>query len=124
TVIPRLHTIYMARADGAQSDSVAISVRPGMRLRHIAAGHALAIRLTAAQSFVGRYVTVQAFVHRRWTTVKRVFLQHRSFGISPTIFSTASFHLSIRHGLKIRAFLTLSQSGPNYTSATSNLVRS
>ena len=55
--------------------------------------------------------------------MKRVFLTRRSFGISPTIFSTASFHLSVRHGLKIRAFLTLSQSGPTYTSATSNIVR-
>jgi len=99
-----------------------VNVRPGMRLRHIVGG-SLAVSVTAAKSFVGHYVTVQAFVHARWTTVKRVFLTRRSFGASPTVFSTASFRLSVRHGLKVRAFLTLSQSGPNYTSATSNTVR-
>lgn len=122
TVLPRMRTVYVARGDGAVSDGLAISVRPGIRLSHVAGG-SLAVRLTAARSFVGRYVTVQAFTHSRWTLVKRVFLTRRSFGISPTIFSTASFHLSVRHGLKIRAFLTLSQSGPTYTSATSNIVR-
>src|SRR5207249_2252343 len=115
--------VYVARGDGAESDSLVINVRPGLRLAHVI-HHALGVRVTAAKSFVGRYVNVQAFVHRRWVTVKRVFLKHRTFGISPTIFSTASFRLSVRHGLKIRAFLTLSQSGPNYTSATSNIVRS
>jgi hypothetical protein len=123
TVTPRMRTVYVAKALGAQSDSIAVNVRPGMRLRHIVGGR-LAVSVTAAKSFVGRYVTVQAFVHGRWIAVKRVFLMHRSFGISPTIFSTASFHLSVRHGLKVRAFLTLSQSGPSYTSATSNTVRS
>ena len=123
TVLPRMRTVYVARGDGATSDGLAINVRPGIRLSHVAGG-SLAVRLTAARSFVGRYVTLQAFVHGRWSTVKRVFLTRRSFGISPTIFSSASFHLSVRHGLKLRAFLTLSQSGPTYTSATSNLVRS
>ena len=98
-------------------------MRPGIRLSHVSGG-SLAVRLTAARSFVGRYVTAQAFVHGCWTLVKRVFLTRRSFGISPTVFSTATFHLSVRHGLKLRGFLTLSQSGPTYTSATSNLVRS
>jgi hypothetical protein len=122
TVTPRMRTVYMAKALGSQSDSLVVNVRPGLRLRHIVGG-SLAVSVTAAKSFVGRYVTVQAFVNARWTTVKRVFLTKRSFGASPTIFSTASFRLTVRHGLKVRAFLTLSQSGPNYTSATSNTVR-
>jgi hypothetical protein len=123
TVTPRMRTVYVARGDGATSDGVAINVRPIVRLSHGARG-TLAVRLTAARSFVGRYVTVQAFVHHRWVAVKRGFLTHRSFGASPTIFSTASFHPTVRHGLKLRAFLTLSQAGLTYTSATSNIVRS
>jgi hypothetical protein len=123
TVTPRLRTVYVARGDGAVSDGVAINVRPIVRLSHGTRG-TLTVRLTAARSFVGRYVTVQAFVHHRWVAVKRVFLTHRSFGISPTIFSTASFHPTVRHGLKLRAFLTLSQAGLAYTSSTSNVVRS
>jgi hypothetical protein len=122
TVTPRMRTVYAAKGDGATSDGLAISVRPSLRMSH-AAGGQLAVRLTAARSFVGRYVTVQAFARRRWTAVKRVFLTHRSFGSSPTIFSTARFHLSVRHGLKLRALLTLSQSGPTYASAKSNIVR-
>jgi hypothetical protein len=123
TVIPRMRTVYVAKGDGATSDGLAINVRPLLRLKHATHG-SLSVRLTAAKKFVGRYVTVQAFVHRRWVAVKRVFLTHSSSGISPTIFSTATFRLSVRHGLKLRAFLTLSQAGSTYTSATSNLVRS
>ena len=123
TVIPRMRTVYAARALGAQSESVAVNVRPGLRIRHIVGG-SLVVTVTAAKSFVGRYVNAQAFVQGRWQTVKRVFLTRRSFGISPTVFSTASFRLSVRHGLELRAFLTLSQAGSSYTSATSNAVRS
>jgi hypothetical protein len=123
SVTPRMRTVYVAKALGAQSDSVAVNVSPNMRIRHIVGGK-LAVTVTAAKSFVGRYVNVQAFVHFRWTTVKRVFLTKRTFGTSPTVFSNASFKLSVRHGLKLRAFLTLAQAGSSYTSATSNTVRS
>lgn len=122
-VTPRLKTVYVAKALGAQSGSVTINVRPLLSLRHSVRG-SLAVRLTAAKSFVGRYVTVQALVRGRWVAVKRVFLSHRSLGLSPTMFSTASFHLSIHHGLRVRAYLTFSQAGSMYTSATSNTVRS
>jgi hypothetical protein len=121
-VIPRMHTVYAARADGAQSDSLVVNVKPGLRLRHAVGG--FAVTVTAAKSMVGRYVNAQAFVGGHWQTVKRVFLSKRSFGISPTVLSTAKFKLSVRHGLKTRAFLTLGQAGPNYVSATSNTIRS
>jgi hypothetical protein len=121
-VIPRMHTVYAAKADGAQSDSLVVNVKPGMRLRRVVGGFVATV--TAAKSLVGRYVNVQAFTHGRWQTVKRVFLSHRSSGLSPTIFSTAKFKLTVRHGIKTRAFLTLGQAGPNYVSATGNTVRS
>ena len=121
-VIPRMHTVYAARADGAQSDSLVVNVQPVLRLRHVGGG--FAVNVTAAKSMVGRYVNTQVFARGHWQTVKRVFLSKRSFGISPTIFSTATFKLSVRHGLETRAFLTLGQAGPNYVSATSNTVRS
>jgi hypothetical protein len=123
TVTPRMRTVYVAKGDGATSDGLAINVRPLIRLSHVSHG-LLYVRLTAATKFVGHYVTVQAFLHGRWVAVKRVFLTHRSSGISPTVFSTATFRLPVRHGLKLRAYLTLSQALPTYTSATSNLVRS
>ena len=121
-VIPRMHTVYAARADGAQSDSLVMNVKPVLRLRHVAGG--LAVTVTAAKSLVGRYVNAQVFVRGHWQTVKRVFLTNKSFGTSPTIFSTAKFKLSVRHGLRTRAFLTLGQAGPNYVSATSRTIRS
>jgi len=123
SVIPRMKTFYTARALGAESQAVSVNVRPGLRIRHVVGGK-LFVQLTSAKSFVGRYVNVQSFVNGRWATVKRVFLTKRSFGVSPTIFSTASFRLTVRHGLKTRAFLTLAQAGSSYTSATSNTIRS
>jgi hypothetical protein len=123
TVVPRMKTVYAARALGAQSQTISVNVRPGLRIRRVVGGKLL-VQLTSAKSFVGRYVNVQALVHGRWQTVKRVFLTRRSFGISPTVFSTATFKQSFRHGLRIRAFLTLSQAGSGYTSATSAWIRS
>ena len=123
SVIPRMKTAYAARALGAQSSNVSVNVRPLLRVRHVVGGKLL-VQLTAAKSFVGRYVNVQAFVHRRWQTVKRAFLTRRLFGVSPTIYSSGTFRQTFRHGLKLRAFLTLSQAGSSYTSATSALIRS
>jgi len=123
SVIPRMKTAYIAKALGAQSSSVVVNVKPGLRIRHIVGGR-LSVTVTAAKSFVGRYVNVQAFAGGRWQTVKRVFLTKRSFGIAPTIFTSSTFELSVRHGLKTRAFLTLSQAGTSYTSSLSNIVRS
>jgi len=123
TVTPRMKTVYSARALGAQSQTISVNVRPGLRIRHVV-GHNLLVQVTAAESFVGRYVTVQALVRGRWQTVKRAFLTRRSFGISPTVFSTGTFKQTFRHGLRIRAFLTLSQAGSSYTSATSAWIRS
>jgi hypothetical protein len=123
SVIPRMKTAYVAKALGATSSSVVVNVKPGMRIRHVVGGK-LSVTVTAAKSFVGRYVNVQAFSGGRWQTVKRVFLTKRSFGIAPTIFTSATFHLTVRHGLKTRAFLTLSQAGTSYTSSYSNIVRS
>ncbi len=123
SVIPRMKTVYAARALGAQSQNVSVNVRPLLRVRHVVGGK-LFVQLTAAKSFVGRYVNVQAFVNGRWQTVKRAFLTKRSFGVSPTIFSSTTFRQSFRHGLRLRAFLSLSQAGSSYTSATSTWIRS
>ena len=106
-----MHTVYAARADGAQSDSRVVNVKPGLRLRHVVGGFAGTV--AAAKSLVGRLRERPGVHAGRWQTVKRVFLSRRSFGLSPTILSTAKFRLNIRHGLGTRAFLTLGQAGPN-----------
>jgi hypothetical protein len=56
SVVPPQRTIYVARGDGATSDSLVVNVRPILSLTRLV-GHRLSVRLTAARSFVGRYVS-------------------------------------------------------------------
>jgi hypothetical protein len=120
---PRTHTVYVARALGQTSDPVAVDVRPRLTLKRTA-HHVLRLRVTAAKSFVGKYVVVQVWNRHAglWTSVTRVRLTRHTFGSSPTIVSTASFRL--RPGQRVRVLMPLSQTAPTYVSGSSNAVKS
>ena len=123
SVIPRQRTIYMAKGDGAQSDSLAVNVRPIVSLKRLV-GHRLSVRVTAARSFFGRYVIAQKFNGSRWVTLQRVFLTRKSFGVPPTITTSATFRLHVRNGTKVRVMLGAGQAGSSYASAISRAVSS
>jgi hypothetical protein len=123
TVLPRQRTIYIAKGDGAESDSLVVNVRPILSLKRLV-GHRLIVGLTAARSFVGRYVIAQKFNGSRWITLQRVFLTRRSLGISPTITSSAIFRLHVRNGSRVRVTLGAGQAGSSYAPAISRAVSS
>src|SRR5712692_9724060 len=120
---PSIHTVYYAKLpDGTRSDSLAVSVQPRVTLTRIAA-HTLVVRVYAARSYVGHYGLVQRWNGSFWVSMKRVFLTSR-VTIGPTVQSRATFHLFIRHGLRLRVFLPLGQRAPGYLSGSSNVALS
>jgi hypothetical protein len=52
-----------------------------------------------------------------------VRLTRSTAGISPTIVTTASFRLHMRHGLRLRVLMPRSQTAPGYVSGVSNVAR-
>jgi hypothetical protein len=123
SVVPRLRTIYIAKGDGAQSDSLVVNVRPILSLKRLV-GHRLSVAVTAARSFFGRYVIAQMFNGSRWVTLQRVFLTRRSNGVSPTITTSATFRLHVRNGTRVRVMLGAGQAGSSYAPAISRAVSS
>ncbi|MBA3413467.1 MAG: hypothetical protein H0T09_07220, partial [Actinobacteria bacterium] len=122
-VTPRKNTLYTAKVKNATSNAVSEKVRPRLRLRKVAP-HRYSLRVFAAQSFAGKYGTLQRYngTFRRWINVKRVLLRASSTGIAPTVISSVTFRSSIRARLKIR--VVLSQVGTCYVPGRSNVILS
>jgi plastocyanin len=124
-VKPLVHTVYVAETAKSRSDPLAIDVRPRLRLARISRARAI-VRVSAARNFVHKYVLLQAYRSRAglWLSVARVRLTVATNGVSPTVTTSAVFRLHLRHGLRLRVLMPLSQAAPGYASSTSNTIRS
>ena len=124
-VRPLVQTVYVAATATSSSDPLAINVRPRVRLGLIGRTHGV-LRASAARSFMHKRWLLQALLPRRhvWVSVKRVRLTGSTPTISPTIVTTASFRLHVRHGLRLRVLVPGSQTVPGYVSGISNIARS
>jgi hypothetical protein len=120
--VPRIATAYHAElkstGSNPQSPMTVVSVRPRVAL-HRAGSRAFTAVVVAARPLSGRTITLTRLVRssHRWVTVRRVALHPRS---STT--SAATFHVRLRHGLRLRASVT--RPGPGYLAGTSNFVTS
>jgi hypothetical protein len=99
-------------------------VAPSITLKRVRRGRYSA-SVTAAQSFVGKYVVLQRFVaaKRTWKTVKRVTLRTAKAGTAPTTISSAAFRASVPRRTKLRLLLTQVQAGTCYAPGRSGTVR-
>ena len=125
TARPVIRTLYTAKAGKAQSDAVAVNVRPRIRLTHAGGRHRFLVRAAAARSFVGKYVVLQRWNRRAqvWVAVRRVYFRSAVAGISPTVVSRATFRARFGR-VMIRVFMPLRQTVPGYISGSSNAVTS
>jgi plastocyanin len=125
SAVPRMNTIYSARVKNVTSNTVAVKVRPRLALRRVAP-HRYAIRVTAAQSFAGKYASFQRYngTLKRWVAVRSVLLKASSTGVAPTVASTATFRSPIRAGLRVRMTLPTPQAGGCYVAGLSNTIAS
>jgi plastocyanin len=124
-VQPLKNTVYTVKAKNTTSPTVAVKVRPRLRLRKLAPRR-YALRVFAARSFAGRYATFQRYsgVLGRWIKVKRVLLRANATGVAPTVISSVSFRSAIRPRLKVRVVLPQLQVGSCYRPGRSNVILS
>jgi len=122
-VRPVVQTVYVASTAKSSSEPLAISVRPRLRLGLISRTRGI-VRVSAARGFVHRYGLLQVWQPRRhvWVNMKRVRLTRSTVGISPTIVSTASFRVHVRHGSRLRVLMPRNQTVPGYVYGVSNIV--
>ena len=124
-VRPLKNTAYTAKVKNTTSQAVTVKVRPRLRLGKVAP-HRYSVRVFAAQSFAGKYGTLQRYnaTLGRWVNVKRVLLRANSTGVAPTIISSVSFRSTIRPRLKVRVLLPQLQVGSCYLAGRSNTILS
>ena len=124
-VQPLLNTVYSARMRNATSNTVAVRVRPHVRLVRVAFRR-FAVRVSAATTFAGKYGLFQRYsgVTRRWVTVRRVVLRANTTGVAPTVVSSAAFRARVARRLRVRFVLPQAQVGACYLAGFSNVVRS
>jgi plastocyanin len=121
-VKPLMNTAYTAKLRSLTSSAVTVTVRPKLALRKLAA-HRYSLRVSAAQSFAGKYASFQRYTGTRWVAVKTVRLAASTSGVAPTVVSSASFRSTVKTGLRVRATLGRAQVGSCYLAGTSNAIR-
>jgi plastocyanin len=123
-VKPAMNTSYRSSWKNSTSVPAAAKVGAAVSLKRVRAGRFTA-SVTAAQSFVGKYVVLQRYarVRKTWRTVKRVTLRTVKAGTAPTQVSSAGFRALGTRGARLRLLLTQPQAGACYTASRSTAVR-
>jgi plastocyanin len=124
TTKPVVNTIYRASWKNTKSVQLSEKVGPVVSLKRVRARR-FSTSVTAAQSFVGKYVVLQRYVRARraWKTVKRVTLRRVKPGTAPTMLSSAGFGARVAKGIRLRALLTQAQAGVCYAPARSRTIK-
>jgi plastocyanin len=122
---PALNTVYEAHWKATKSAQLTEKVAPIVALKRIRAGR-FSATVTAAQSFVGKYVVLQRYVKSRkaWKTVKRVTLRTvKTATPPPAMISSAGFRARVAKRTRLRLLLVQTQAGTCYAPARSATIR-
>jgi plastocyanin len=122
---PLKQTAYTVKSKSSTSRPATVKVQPLLRLRKVAR-HRFALRVSAAESFAGKYGMFQRYNAKlkRWRGVKRVLLHANAKGVAPTVFTTAKFRSSLKAKIRVRVLLKQTQVGACYAPGKSNTIRS
>jgi hypothetical protein len=121
---PTKNTAYRARLRGSTSPTLQIKVAPVVKLRKIRLGR-YSFTVTAADSFVGKYVVFQRLRNGKWVTLKaRVTLKTVKTTTAPTQVSSSTLRIRMKRGLRLRAVLPQAQAGTCYVATKSLTIRS
>lgn len=122
---PLKETVYTVKSKSSTSLGSTVDVQPLLQLRKVAR-HRFALKVSAAQSFAGKYATFQRYsaALKKWRGVKQVRLKANSTGTAPTVLTTANFRSSIKPKVRVRILLKQAQVGTCYAAGHSNTVRS
>lgn len=121
---PLMNTVYTTKLRNATSTASTVRVRPRLKLTRVAA-HKYALRVSAGQSFGGKYVSFQRYngTTKRWVAVKAVPLKASKTGVAPAIVSVATFRSTVKTGLRVRVTMAQAQVGTCYAAGLSNTIR-
>ncbi len=120
-VTPTVNTAYQARVKRTNSATIAVQVRPRVRLAKVAPRRYRA-RVFAAESFAGKTAVFQRYAPTlgRWVRVRGVVLAAVGAGTAPTVISGAVFRSGLRSGVRVRLLLPKTQTGACYLGGISN----
>ena len=125
TTQPLTNTVYATKTKSTTSAAVVVKVQPRLQLVKVGA-HRYSLRVAGAQSFAGKFGTLQRYngVLARWVNVKRVVLRANSTGVFPTVISKSSFASTVSARRKIRVVMPQLQVGSCYLPGRSNTILS
>jgi len=123
TVKPTINTNYQAKNKGATSPTVAVKVTPLLSLQKLSLGK-FKVSVTAAQSFVGKYVVFQRLRKTKWVTLKKVTLATVATTTAPTQVTSATFKIKLPAKLRVRSILPATQAATCYLPVKSKVIRS
>jgi len=122
-VKPTLNTNYQAKNKGATSPMVAVKVTPLLSLQKLSLGK-FKVSVTAAQSFVGKYVVFQRLRNTKWVTLKKVTLATVATTTAPTQVTSSTFKIKLPAKLRVRSILPATQAATCYLPVKSKVIRS
>ena len=122
-VKPALNTNYEAKQKGATSPIAGVKVSPLLAVKKVKLGK-FTISVTAAQSFVGKFVVFQRLRSSKWVSLKHVTLRSVVAGTNGAQVSSSTFRIKLPARLRVRAVLPLTQAGSCYLAAKSKAIRS
>ena len=122
-VKPTLNTNYQAKNKGATSPTVAVKVTPLLSLQKLSLGK-FKVSVTAAQSFVGKYVVFQRLRKTKWVTLKKVTLATVATTTAPTQVTSSTFKIKLPAKLRVRSILPATQAATCYLPVKSKAIRS
>ena len=114
---------YQAKNKGATSPTVAVKVTPLLSLQKLSLGK-FKVSVTAAQSFVGKYVVFQRLRNTKWVTLKKVTLATVATTTAPTQVTTSTFKIKLPARLRVRSILPATQAATCYLPTKSKVIRS
>jgi plastocyanin len=123
-VKPTVNTTYQVRWKTTASSKLEVKVAPRVALVRLRAGR-FSARVTANQSFVGKYVVLQRYsaARRRWLTLKRVVLRTAGAPVGGAITSRAGVTSRVPRRTRLRLVLPQPQAGTCYAAGQSATVR-
>jgi hypothetical protein len=120
---PTMNTNYQAKQKAVTSPTAAVQVAPTLALKKLARNK-FSASVTAAQTFVGKFVVFQRWRTSKWVSLKHVTLTTLTQGTKPTEVTSATFTIKLPTRLKIRAVLPAAQAATCYLPTRSKVVRS
>jgi hypothetical protein len=120
---PDMNTNYQAKQKNVTSPAASVKAAPVVSLTK-RAKNKFSVSVTAAQTFVGKFVVFQRLRKSKWVSLKHVTLTTLTQGTKPTEVTSASFTIKLPTKLRIRAVLPAAQAGTCYLPAKSKVIRS